>query len=373
VQLVGSSGEFGEGGNSIANIKAAKDIGEEDFTKKSAIAEAMLVGQLSMGWSAFSRARFRVVEIGDLTVGERRAGFGGGLMFGWSLPVVGLEEATNIGLCREADVVRGLENVVAIVVSEKAKVLKGDNSLIGEFEFGANEVIGLLGCGFSRAGKGKVVDLAGHEDGFPKEVTFVDVLLMGSVGEAKVSKDAIDVCFPEATSFGVALESAEDGDDKRAVKFGASASFIPFGKGIVNAKEGGFGRTRGVSVGIFGITTIDDEVVSSSQGDKETEHGMLNAGGVGGCALAELRSSTLGAIAAGARAAFAIGFDAIVPMEAKKGGTFGEAYRVTKHAKSLHLIQLGTFIFMPEGPCGKSLEGTAGEAGECTLFRGNGF
>jgi hypothetical protein len=89
--------------------------------------------------------------------------------------------------------------------------------------------------------------------------------------------------------------------------------------------------------------------------------------------LAELRSSTLGAITAGARAAFAIGFDAIVPVEVKKGSTFGEADRVTKHSKSLHLVQLGTFIFMPEGPCGKSLEGTTGEAGKCTLFGGNGF
>jgi hypothetical protein len=278
MQLVGSSGEFCEGGNSIANVEAAEDVGKEDFAKKSAIAEAMLVGQLSMGGGAFGRARCRVVEIGDLTFGERRAGFGGGLSFGWSLPVVGLEEAANVGLCREADVVRGLENIVAIVVSEKAKVLKGDNSFIGEFEFGANEVIGLLGCRFSSACKGKVIDLAGHEDGFPKEVTFVDVLLVGSVGEAKISKNAIDVSFPEATSFRVALESAEDRNDKRAVKFGASASFIPFSKGIIDAKEGGFSRTRGVSVGIFGITTVDDEVVGSSQGDKETEHWMFNAG-----------------------------------------------------------------------------------------------
>ena len=263
VKVVGSSGEFGEGSDGISDVKATKDISKENFTKKGAVTEAKFVGQSSMLGGAFRGTGRGVKHLRNIALHKGGAGFGRCFVGARCLPVVGLEKATDVGFSGKFNVGGCLEDIVAIVVSEKAEIFKRDHSFIGALKLGTNVVIDLLGKLLGFAGNGKVIDLANHEDVLAVNGSSVDILLMGSVGEAKFRKDAVDVVFPEDTRFRVTLECTENRDDQGAVEFDTSALFIPFGKGIINFEESGFGRARGMGVGVFGITTKDGKVLGS--------------------------------------------------------------------------------------------------------------
>ena len=108
----------------------------------------------------------------------------------------------------------------------------------------------------------------------------INVAFMGGSleSEFRISKNQVDMLFPEATGFGVALKSTLDRKNHAAIEGNAEPFEKPFRIGIIDAHKSGDGRWwRAGILGINSISSIDDVVHDGSEGNKEAGNGLLNA------------------------------------------------------------------------------------------------
>lgn len=103
----GGNAEFCKGGDAVANVGATGDICVEEFTEEAAVAETKGFGKGSMFRGAFFVARSGGVHLIEVAFSERwlRLGVGFRFMGRRFLPVMGFEEATDVGCSRQFDVV----------------------------------------------------------------------------------------------------------------------------------------------------------------------------------------------------------------------------------------------------------------------------
>jgi hypothetical protein len=255
---VGGGREFGEGSNSISNVGTTKDVGKQKFTEETAVAKTMFVGKGSVFRSTFRGTGRRVEQRLDIVCGNGSAGFGGGLMVARSFQMVRGKKPGDVVLSREeADVGFRLFHIVAIKGIDKALVFKRVGLFFGKAKSSTNLVIESTSSVFRFAGKSKIIDLANHKNFVAVNGGSIDVAFMSSGFETKGGENSSDMLFPEASSFRMALESALDGKDMSAVQRCLVASSPPFGKSIIDAKEGGNSRTRGMGESIDSVTTVD--------------------------------------------------------------------------------------------------------------------
>jgi hypothetical protein len=92
----------------------------------------------------------------------------------------------------------------------------------------------------------------------------------------------VDVLFPKAARFGVALESRLDREDHHAlIKFEAGSLKVSFVVGIVDANKVLDIWRRRMSTGINGISRVDNGDNDRSEANKETIDSLLNPRRVG--------------------------------------------------------------------------------------------
>jgi hypothetical protein len=243
-------------------------------------------------------------------------------------------------------------NVFAFIVFDGADLVE---DFVGEFGIGGSNT--------------EVVDLAAEENLVALVGHLVDVALVGGGFEAHFGQDAIDVSFPEGTSFGVALESVTNGEDHGSVELDTVTFEIPFGIGIVDQYIGRDAGCGGVSIGVTSISSKDLHVEGGGEGHEEAHAGVLNAGRVGAGESMEFRGSTFGSVAAVAGTTSAIGFDFVHPMLAEDDGTRGTRARFTVHFKFGKTIELFTFGTFPDGPGVQIAKFAASERAKSTFGR----
>ena len=101
---------------------------------------------------------------------------------------------------------------------------------------------------------------------------------MSSALETDLGKDCVDVEFPEASCFRMALEGTLDGQDLVAGKTHAEAGVVPLNEGFIKAKKGRDRGARRVSESVASITTENNEVVGSSESKEQTKDWVLETG-----------------------------------------------------------------------------------------------
>lgn len=209
-----------------------------------------------------------------------------------TFPTVSFEQAADVGFSRDLDVVPSLKDIVTNVGSEKAIIFKGNKRFVGKLKAGANEIIDLASGGFRLASESKVINLANHKNLFAKEGATVDVALVSSVTETKIKENTSDVFLPETGGFRMTLKGTKNGKNQRGVKSFASTGLVPFDEGSIKPEEGRNSRTGGVGKGIFGVTTKNGEILSSSKSSEEAEDGLTETGSISVGLGMEMRSST---------------------------------------------------------------------------------
>jgi hypothetical protein len=129
---------------------------------------------------------------------------------------VGSKEAVDVRRTVDFYKVARLFKIDTVESRSKTKVDEGGLGFIGELKFLADDIVNVVSNGGVGACNGKIINLTAEQDGFgTKIVRDVNVLLMGSGFKTEFggSKNAIDMSFPEASTFGVTLESPANGNN----------------------------------------------------------------------------------------------------------------------------------------------------------------
>jgi hypothetical protein len=195
-----------------------------------------------------------------------------------SIPTMGCKEALEIGSTVDLDIGAGLFKVDAVESGGQTKVFKRGVSFTRKFEFGANGSVDGISNRGRRANNGEVIDLLTEKNRLQaKLVRNVNVAFICGVLEVKFrqSEDGVDVVLPEASTFGMALESTPDRDDKGTVKGDTEAMLVPFGKDVIDGKKSRNMGTRGVCICISSVTGEDEVVEGGSKSTEEAEDGSL--------------------------------------------------------------------------------------------------
>jgi hypothetical protein len=214
VFLGGGRGEAREEGGRVSNVGAADDVGisklAEDLTK--GVADLFLEG--TMSGSTLGRARREF----NKALGEiHRKGndvMAVSFLVARRFPTVSLQDAVNVSLTIELYVVASLVDIDAVVLDAEtagasfthAKTLGGD-AIVDERNQGRSG-------GRVEGGHSKVVDLTADKNIFAIDEATIEIAFVGGVAELEfVDQDTGDHALPKATSFRVALEGTEDGND----------------------------------------------------------------------------------------------------------------------------------------------------------------
>jgi hypothetical protein len=105
----------------------------------------------------------------------------------------------------------------------------------------------------------------------------VNIAFVFRVLKTNVLENAGDVFIPKTSRFRMALEGMLNRENMRTVDLLVKLGLVPFGEGIIDAKEGGNARSRRVGKSVTSITSIDGILECGRQGSKETKAGLLNA------------------------------------------------------------------------------------------------
>ena len=272
----------------------------------------------------------------------------------------------NVGGARQCSIIAGLVDVEAIVCSTGAKFLE-----VNVFSFivfdGADLVEDFVGEFWISESNTEVVDLAAEENLVALVGHLVDVALVGGGCKSHFGQDAIDVSFPEGTSFRVALESVTNRKDHGSVELDTVTFEIPFGIGIVDQYIGRDAGCGGVGAGITGVSSKNLHVEGGGEGHEETHAGVLDAGRAGAGETMEFRGSALGTVAADAGTTSTIGFDFMHPMLPKDDGSGGASARGTAHVEIGEPVEFFSFGTFPNWPGVQVAEFATGEGSESTF------
>jgi hypothetical protein len=242
--------------------------------------------------------------------------------------------------------------VNAVETGEEALLYKGGESLTRQLELLPDMSVDEFGDGRIRTGESEVIDLTTQQNFHTFDSGLIDVVFMASSTKAKnrVGKNFVDVGFPQAGSFRVALKSMEDREDLPSIQLDTKFGEVPIIVGSIDANES---RDRGsgrVCKSILCIAAVNTIVQSSREGKEDTEDGLLDTRGVGLGKSMELGSSTRGAVAAIPRAASTVGFDAVLPVRADNNSIGRRGLRGTIHLESVELVELFVLGGFPDVP-----------------------
>ena len=203
-----------------------------------------------------------------------RTGAGKTLVGMGSFPSMGSKEAFKVGGTVYLDIGAGLFEIDTIKGGGQTKVFKRGVRFTRELQAVTNDIVDVIGSGGSGTGDGEVIYLAAKEDrSGAKFMGNVDVTFVSGAVEIQIggSKDGVNVFLPKAATFRVSLEGPANGDDKGAIQSDSETMSIPFGKNIVDGKEGGgFGAGR-VGIGVASVASKDLVVEGGRESTEKAE------------------------------------------------------------------------------------------------------
>jgi hypothetical protein len=195
----GACGVAGKGTHGVTNVEATGNVGVEELAENAAVGETELLfeggsGWCARGWSCIGvdgtreslREGIEVVVIAFVQVGL--------------VPLVSLEEASDVRTAGDLDIVSGLSDIDTVE--------SGDEAAVGDFDLGADLCDDPFGGGLVGACNGEIVHLSTQENLKAVDRGSVETALVSSCGKTNVKKNPIDVFFPEIARFGVALKRA---------------------------------------------------------------------------------------------------------------------------------------------------------------------
>jgi hypothetical protein len=121
----------------------------------------------------------------------------------------------------------------------------------------------------------------GERDAFHGGITDVLLLRGGLETEFGIGQNSVDVCFPESSSFRMALKSVKNWERKVTCKSDTIFIKVPIQVGVVNEDIRGKGRCRRMGEGILGVKAADQVVEGGAEGKEETENRLFNTGSTG--------------------------------------------------------------------------------------------
>jgi len=204
--------ELGQRRHCVANVRTASDTCMHEFAEKRATGEALFLSESrafsgSFGWTN------SFVELRDGRRGQRpgvRRVFEGG-----TVPSVGLENTRDAAGTGDLDGVASLVELCAAEVSEQTKACEWRRGFRRQLQFLADKLEDLFGNFLSGTSKSKIVDLAKQADGDLVNDSMADAAIVRGRCKAKAvrCKDGVDMFLPQATGFGVTLQSMWNGED----------------------------------------------------------------------------------------------------------------------------------------------------------------
>ena len=261
-------------------------------------------------------------------------------------------------------------NIKAIVVIQKAKVLERGGIFGRKLKALANATIKVLGNGFSSTSKGEIINLSEKEDGVARPSASIDGTVVSGGSQLKLRREEnlVDMFFPKAARFRMALQGMENGEDKGSIQFDSKAVFIPVSIGIINVDKSWSFRRRTVGKCISSIASKDLETFVGSQGKEQPLDVLINTRGVTlGHSMKDWSCSGR-SITTTARSACAISFNMILPMNTKYNGIVRFGNWFSKHSKRVHAVKLLELASLPFRPSIQLAKLSASEVSKSLLF-----